>query len=77
MSAGFDQDVAQQQRDKLEMRRQGLKIACLEEIALAKGFIDAAQMGRLVEASGKNEYAQYLRRVLAEYQDRDRRRLGG
>ena len=47
-------------------QRQGLKIACLEEIALAKKFIDAAQFERLVEAAGKTDYARYLRRVLNE-----------
>jgi glucose-1-phosphate thymidylyltransferase len=48
-------------------QRQGLKIACLEEIAFLKGFIGAGQLERLAEASGKNEYGQYLRRVLAEH----------
>jgi glucose-1-phosphate thymidylyltransferase len=48
-------------------QRQGLKIACLEEIALLKGFIDAAQLKRLIETWGKNEYAAYLRRVLQEH----------
>jgi glucose-1-phosphate thymidylyltransferase len=47
-------------------QRQGLKIACLEEIALAKKFIDAAQFERLVEAAGNTDYARYLRRVLNE-----------
>jgi glucose-1-phosphate thymidylyltransferase len=49
-------------------QRQGLKIACIEEIALAKGFIDAAQFARLVEGCGKSDYGLYLRRVLAEYE---------
>ncbi len=39
--------------------RQGLKIACIEEIALAKGFIDAAQLERLAKAYN-NQYGQYL-----------------
>ncbi len=47
-------------------QRQGLKIACLEEIALAKGFIDAAQLARLAEAHGPSEYGRYLQRVLRE-----------
>ncbi|MDE3060030.1 MAG: glucose-1-phosphate thymidylyltransferase RfbA [Pseudomonadota bacterium] len=46
--------------------RQGLKIACLEEIALRKGFIDAAQFEKLVAAYNGNEYGQYLRRILDE-----------
>jgi glucose-1-phosphate thymidylyltransferase len=47
-------------------QRQGLKIACIEEIALSKGFIDAAQFERLAELYGKSDYGDYLRRVLAE-----------
>jgi glucose-1-phosphate thymidylyltransferase len=46
--------------------RQGLKVACIEEIAFAKGFIDAAQLRKLAEQSGKSEYAQYLYRVLKD-----------
>jgi glucose-1-phosphate thymidylyltransferase len=48
-------------------QRQGLKIACLEEIALSKGFIDTAQMERLAETGGPGEYGRYLRRVLEEH----------
>src|SRR5262245_63342614 len=48
-------------------QRQGLKIACIEEIALAKGLIDAGQFERLAESSGPGEYGRYLRRVLEEY----------
>ncbi len=43
--------------------RQGLKIACIEEIALQKGFIDARQMMRLAEPLLKTSYGQYLLRV--------------
>jgi glucose-1-phosphate thymidylyltransferase len=46
--------------------RQGLKVACIEEIAFFKGFIDAAQFERLAEQAGKSEYGEYLRRVLKE-----------
>jgi glucose-1-phosphate thymidylyltransferase len=45
-------------------QRQGLKIACLEEIAFLKGFIDAAQLERLAAAHAKSPYATYLRQVL-------------
>lgn len=41
--------------------RQGLKIACLEEIAFRKGFIDKAQLETLADGYGNNEYGQYLR----------------
>jgi glucose-1-phosphate thymidylyltransferase len=48
-------------------QRQGLKIACLEEVALVKGFIDAPQFEHLITPYGNSPYAHYLRRVLAEY----------
>ncbi len=40
--------------------RQGLKIACLEEIAYLKGFIDAAQLERLAFSMPKSDYNDYL-----------------
>jgi glucose-1-phosphate thymidylyltransferase len=46
--------------------RQGLKVACVEEIAFAKGFIDAPQLARLAEQAGKSDYGHYLRRVLRD-----------
>jgi glucose-1-phosphate thymidylyltransferase len=48
-------------------QRQGLKIACLEEIALCKGFIDTAQFERLAAAFGNSDYGRYLRRVLEDH----------
>jgi glucose-1-phosphate thymidylyltransferase len=45
-------------------KRQGLKIACPEEIAFRQGYIDRDQLCRLVDAYGKSSYAQYLRRIL-------------
>lgn len=41
-------------------KRQALKVACLEEIAFEKGWIDAAQLRRLAEPMAHNEYGQYL-----------------
>ena len=47
--------------------RQGMKIACLEEIALRKGYIDLAQFEALQAYYGGNDYGQYLKRVRAEF----------
>ncbi len=41
-------------------KRQALKVACLEEIAFEKDWIDAAQLRRLAEPMAHNEYGQYL-----------------
>ncbi len=46
--------------------RQGLKIACLEEIALRRGFIDQEAMALLVESTPNSSYRDYLIRVLTE-----------
>ena len=48
--------------------RQGLKVACVEEIAFAKKFIDAAQLKKLADDAGKSEYRKYLLRVLKDAQ---------
>jgi len=47
-------------------KRQGLKVACLEEIAYRQRWIDAAQLERLAQPMLKNGYGQYLMKVLAE-----------
>jgi len=44
--------------------RQGLKVACPEEIAYRHGFIDAAQLERLAQPLAKNRYGQYLLRLI-------------
>jgi glucose-1-phosphate thymidylyltransferase len=44
--------------------RQGFKIACPEEIAYRKGFIDAAQLQALAQALSRSDYGQYLLRLL-------------
>lgn len=46
--------------------RQGLKIACLEEVALRVGFIDAAGMQEAISRTPKSSYRDYLERVLKE-----------
>ncbi|MHB1183086.1 MAG: glucose-1-phosphate thymidylyltransferase RfbA [Desulfobulbia bacterium] len=48
--------------------RQGLKIACLEEIAFRMGYIDRTQLARLAEPLRKNGYGQYLLQILDEGQ---------
>jgi glucose-1-phosphate thymidylyltransferase len=47
-------------------RRQGLKIACPEEIAFSLGYIDAAQLERLGHALAKNAYGRYLLGLLRD-----------
>ena len=41
-------------------QRQGLKVACIEEIAFLKGYIDAEQVIRLAHPLRKNAYGRYL-----------------
>jgi len=47
-------------------RRQGLKVACPEELAYRSGWIDAAQLERLAQPLSKNGYGKYLQRLLIE-----------
>jgi glucose-1-phosphate thymidylyltransferase len=44
--------------------RQGLMVACLEEIAFRMGYIAAADLERLADSMGSSAYGEYLRRVL-------------
>lgn len=47
-------------------KRQGLKVACPEEIAFRKGWIDAATLDRLAQPMLKNPYGQYLKALITE-----------
>jgi len=46
--------------------RQGLMVACLEEIAFRKGYIAAADVARLAKSMGSSTYGQYLLRLLEQ-----------
>jgi glucose-1-phosphate thymidylyltransferase len=46
--------------------RQGMKIACLEEIALRRGFIDCGRMRQVIEETPKSPYRDYLQQVYEE-----------
>lgn len=47
-------------------KRQGLKIACLEEIAFEKGYISKKQLKSLAEQYRSNEYGEYLMKIVKE-----------
>lgn len=46
--------------------RQGLKVACLEEIAVRMGFIDARDLSAIIDLSPPGDYREYLKRVAEE-----------
>ena len=49
-------------------KRQGLKVACLEGIALRKGWISPVHMKEIAQPMIKNQYGQYLKRIADEYE---------
>ena len=51
-------------------KRQGLKVACLEGIAFRKGWIDEEKMRQVAQPMIKNQYGQYLLRMVEEGKDR-------
>lgn len=51
---------------KTIQKRQGLYVACLEEISYHKGWLDRAGLERAAEAQGKTEYGEYLRFIVGE-----------
>jgi glucose-1-phosphate thymidylyltransferase len=46
--------------------RQGLKVACIEEIAFRKGYIGAADVARIAQTMRNTGYGQYLLRILEQ-----------
>ena len=50
-------------------KRQGLKIACIEEIAYRRHFIDDAQMLKLIDELKDGNYKTYLKKVYEEYHE--------
>lgn len=49
-------------------KRQGLKISCIEEIAYRRGFIDKAQMKKLISELKAGNYKDYLQRIYEDYE---------
>ncbi|MBV7531656.1 glucose-1-phosphate thymidylyltransferase RfbA [Chitinophaga sp. sic0106] len=62
----FDSLMQASQFVQVIEQRQGIKIACIEEIAYRKGFIDAAQLQQLAKPLLKSGYGQYLESVLQQ-----------
>jgi glucose-1-phosphate thymidylyltransferase len=65
-SGTYDSLISASQFVQTIEQRQGLKVACIEEIAYTKGFINHAQMEGLAELYSKSPYGAYLKQVLAE-----------
>jgi len=51
-------------------KRQGLKVACIEEVAYRMGYVDADQVIRLAEPLKKNGYGEYLLQIIADERPR-------
>ena len=54
-------------------KRQGLKIACLEGIALRQGWITPEKMRELAQPMIKNQYGQYLLKLAAEFARKEKK----
>jgi len=52
--------------------RQGLKTACIEEIAFRQGYIDREQLKKLASSMLKTDYGQYLLEICDERKDLER-----
>ena len=66
-SGTYDSLLAASQFVQTLELRQGLKVACIEEIAYIKGFIDETQLLRLADGYSKSSYAAYLRQCVTHY----------
>lgn len=66
-SGTYDSLLAASQFVQTLELRQGLKVACIEEVAYAKGFIDAPQLLRLADRYANSSYGTYLRQCLKHY----------
>lgn len=72
-SGTYDSLLSASQFVQTVEQRQGLKIACLEEIAYLQGFINAAKMEELAGIYSKSSYGAYLLQVLKENPPRARK----
>ena len=54
-----------QKRRRFLEKRQGLKVACLEGIAYSQGWLTAADVERIAQPMIKNQYGQYLLKLIA------------
>jgi glucose-1-phosphate thymidylyltransferase len=66
-SGTYDSLLAASQFVQTLELRQGLKVACIEETAYTKGFIDEHQLLRLADRYAASSYGQYLRQCLSHY----------
>jgi glucose-1-phosphate thymidylyltransferase len=66
-SGTYDSLLAASQFVQTLELRQGLKVACIEEIAYAKGFIDEPQLLKLAERYANSSYGAYLRQCVNHY----------
>lgn len=62
----FDSLISSSQFVQTIEQRQGLMVACIEEIAFVKGFINRKQLEKLAEQYSKSEYGAYLKRIANE-----------
>lgn len=66
-SGTYDSLLAASQFVQTLEHRQNLKVACIEEIAFARKFIDEEQFLAVADTFGNAPYGTYLRRILREY----------